>query len=279
MTKTYAILIMLALGAPLAAAEQRAPELPFMDTASVRAQMTDGGIKDLGTSITVEKVSAKKDISGTYLIKSGQAKGSVTVRQFSMNNSENAAFILSTVAGPSAHTADISGVAVQTQKGDFAFRDESGCALRLKVSNGVLTVTGANATCGGNMGMNAAADGNYTKSAGYIPGRLDGSYAVNNGYMKGNLEVREFLPGPDSSLPSLGFAISTVSGPSAHTADISGIAVRTTTPGEFAFVGEDGCELRLKPVKGAMLVSKGNGSCGSYMGANAAVDGKYSKKY
>jgi hypothetical protein len=268
---------MLALGARLAAAELKAPELPLIDAASVRVELAGTEFKGVGAPFPAEKLSAKSDISGTYLIKNGYAAGSVTIRQFPMNNTEYAAFVLSTVAGPNAHTADISGLAMQTQKGDFAFRDESGCALRLKVSNGVLTVTGANATCGESMGMNAAADGEYKKAAGYLPARLDGHYSLETAYTQGDLEVREFQAGAGSSLPSLGFALFTVSGPNAHTAYISGIAVRTTTPGQFAFVGEEGCELRLKPENGSIRVTD-NGSCAAYMGMNAAVNGKYSKK-
>ncbi|MBI5743887.1 MAG: hypothetical protein HY952_05005, partial [Elusimicrobia bacterium] len=40
MTKTYTMLLILALGAP-AAAELAAPELPLLDAAAVRAQLTD----------------------------------------------------------------------------------------------------------------------------------------------------------------------------------------------------------------------------------------------
>jgi hypothetical protein len=271
MKNIFALTLILALGTP-AAAELAAPELPSIDAAVVRSQP----FEKESIKISAAKLSAKRDISGTYSIKNGYAEGSVTIRQFPANNTEYAAFILSTVAGPNAHTTDISGVALQTQSGDFAFRDENNCTLRLKVANGVLTVTGANASCVGYTGVNAVADGEYRKTAGYMPARLDGHYTIETAYTQGDLEVREFQPAPGSSLPSLGFALFTVSGPNAHTAYINGIAVRTTTPGQFAFVGEDGCELRLKPENGSIRVSD-NGACAAYMGMNAAVAGKYSR--
>ncbi|MCM2267127.1 MAG: hypothetical protein NDI60_05055 [Elusimicrobiales bacterium] len=113
--------------------------------------------------VSKEKLSAKPGISGTYELKNGYGEGAVTVRQFSADGAEKAEFSLSTVAGPNAHTADISGVAVQTREGDFVFFGEDGCKISFTVSHRVLTVSGANATCGAYMGLNAIADGEYLK--------------------------------------------------------------------------------------------------------------------
>ena len=41
MTKAYAMMLILTLGAPLAAAELTAPQLPLIDAAAVRAQLAD----------------------------------------------------------------------------------------------------------------------------------------------------------------------------------------------------------------------------------------------
>lgn len=50
MIKPYAMILILALGAPLAAAELTAPQLPLIDAATVRAQLTDKETINIGAT-------------------------------------------------------------------------------------------------------------------------------------------------------------------------------------------------------------------------------------
>ena len=217
----------------------------------------------------------ESDVSGTYAINTSYVGGSIQIRKLSLYGMDSVVFILSTVAGPTAHTADISGMA--SLNGDVAvFEDGAGCKLNMKFSASGVSLSGGNETCRAYMGMRGAVDGGYGKTGAAKAGKLDGAYSIKSGYTDGDMIVREFQPDEAAMMPSIGFVISTVSGSTAHTADISGVAVQNAS-GVYEFFGDKGCRLALRPQAGSFVVENGNETCRSYMGMRAAVDGVYSK--
>ena len=102
-------------------------------------------------------------LSGTYQLSNAYTEGTVTARQFSEGGLEKVEFQLLTASGVNGHEAQISGVALRGQGGEFVFNGEEGCRLMLQASGRVLKISGADATCRAYMGVNAAADGEYVK--------------------------------------------------------------------------------------------------------------------
>lgn len=105
---------------------------------------------------------AAAGLSGAYSRNDGHTSSTLNVRESARDGAGRLEFELVSVAG-SGNTGDISGVAVQDERGRFVFRGQGGCRLSFARNGQALRVSGGDESCADLLGLNVTVDGDYLR--------------------------------------------------------------------------------------------------------------------